>query len=472
LTIAISFSDIVVYLDPMDPLDPGRPCRQLAGSAPAPNSLKGTTIPSPPTHSGAVPVAELDLPEFDNGSAAYEQDPYGVIEDLRSQGWLTRSRYGYTVLSYPKAREIKKSTEFVRIFDAITREQSEYLHKKASQSVSAQSGPTLVHLRRLMLQSLRPRMVDSIQHQMGGIFNDLLDDLSVLDSPDLIRDAVEPYPGLVMGPILGVPFAEAKELDRWASTINILGNHAAYATKLEAIEDAYRNMEVYLLEVIADRRLHPTDDILGDLVASATSDPEITDDQLLMLAHSIVNASIDNVRNQLALTIEALVQYPAQWRALQTTPDLVPAAVEEGLRYVPAGDDIQHRVPNGTVFHDVYFPKDTLIFINKKAVNRDGDSLDDPHAFRIDRESSPHLTFGFGLHSCVGATLARAAIGEAILALTERVEEWELSGEPERGPMASGGAARLLPVKLSLRERSDTRPQILQSRKHVDAPGR
>lgn len=67
-----------------------------------------------------------------------------------------------------------------------------------------------------MMQALRPRMVESIQHQVGVIFNDRLDDLSALEHPDRIRDAVEPYPGLVMGPILGVPFAEAKELDRWA----------------------------------------------------------------------------------------------------------------------------------------------------------------------------------------------------------------------------------------------------------------
>jgi cytochrome P450 len=440
--------------------------------APVPPPLKVGAIPSPPTKLEVVPVAEADLPVLDNGSTAYEQDPYGVIEAIRSQSWLARSRYGYTVVSYPKAREIKKSTNFVRIFDAISPDESQYLYDKARQSVSAQSGPTLVHLRRLMLQALRPRMVESLQDEMGGIFNDLLDDLSARESPDLIRDAVEPYPGLVMGPILGVPFAEAKELDRWASTINILGNHPAYATKLGAIEDAFRNMEDYLLGVIADRRRHPTDDILGDLVANGTADPDITDDQLLMLAHSIVNASIDNVRSELALTIEALVQNPQPWQALQATPALVPAAVEEGLRYSPAGDDIQHRAPEDTVFHDFFFPKGTLVFINKKAVNRDPDNVEDPHAFRLDRASSPHLTLGFGLHSCVGATLARAAISEAVLALSQRVEHWEPAGEPERGPMASGGAPHLLPLELSLRARTDAKPRVLADGEHSDASGR
>ncbi len=399
------------------------------------------------------PVGDMDLPYLDNGSPQYEEDSYGVIEALRAESWLVRSRYGYTVLSYPLAKEIKKSASFVRIFDAVTPQESEYLFDKAQRSVSAQSGPTLVRMRRLMLQALRPRMVAQLQPQMRAIFDDLLDEVALVESPDLVRDVVDRYPGLVMGPILGVPFAETRELDRWASTINILGRHAAYATQLGEVEAAYRQMEQYLLAVIDDRRRHPTTDILGELIAAADADPGTTDDELLMLTHAIVNASIDNVRSELALTIEALVDHPEAWTALKSDPDLVGAVVEEGLRYSPAGDDIQHRVPETVAFHGVQFPEGTLVFINKKAVNRDPEAIDDPHAFRLDREASPHLTFGFGLHSCVGATVARAAIAEAVLALAERVRSWERAGAPERGPMASGGAPLTLPLRLELEPR-------------------
>jgi cytochrome P450 len=401
----------------------------------------------------AVPIGELDLPFLDNGSEQYEADPYGVIEELRRQSWIVRSRYGYTVLSNQRAREIKKSTAFVRIFDAVTEEESPYLFDKASRSVSSQSGQTLVRMRRLMLQALRPRMVALLQPKMSAIFHDLLDGLAEDGSGDLISDAVTHYPGLFMGPLLGVPFADAKELDRWASTINIMGNHAAYAKHLGSIEESYRNMEAYLTEVIADRRKNPTNDVLGDLVANAVADPDISDDQLLMLALSLVNASIDNTRSELALTIEALARHPDQWKALQADAELLLPAVEEGLRYAPAGDDIQHRVPATTALDGIAFPEGTLVFIHKKAVNRDPEAIDDPHSFRLDRDSSAHLTFGFGLHSCVGATVARAAIGEALLALTKRVESWKLTGTPERGPMASGGAPYTLPLDLRLGSR-------------------
>lgn len=414
-----------------------------------------------PTALVAVPVEQLDLPYFDNGSARYEADPYGVIEELRAKSWLARSRYGYTVLTFAEAMEIKRSTSFVRIFDAVRRDQSEYLFDKASRSVSAQSGPTLVRMRRALLRALRPRTVGDLRPQMRSIFNDLLDDLTALPSPDIVRDVVERYPGLVMAPILGVPFAETRELDSWASTINILGNHPAYASRLGDVEQAYRNMEAYLVELIADRRAHPTADVLGGLVASADEDPEISDEELLMLAHAIVNASIDNVRSQLSLTIEALVRHPSQWRALRADPALVDVAVEEGLRYLPAGDDTQHRVPDATVTQGLEFPAGTLVFINKKAVNRDPEAIEGPHEFRLDRAASPHLTFGFGLHSCVGAPLARAAISEAVTALSERVVSWELVGEPERGPMASGGAPHTLPLEFVLGPRPEDALRVL-----------
>jgi cytochrome P450 len=409
----------------------------------------------------ATPVDELDLPYFDNGSARYEADPYGVIEELRAKSWLVRSRYGYTVLTFAEAMEIKKSTSFVRIFDAVRPDESEYLFDKANRSVSAQSGPTLVRMRRALLRALRPRTVGQLRPQMGAIFNDLLDNLDLLGSPDIVRDAVERYPGLVMAPILGVPFAETRELDHWASTINILGNHPAYAARLGDVEQAYRNMEAYLREVIADRRAHPSTDVLGELIAGADEDPEISEDELLMLAHAIVNASIDNVRSQLALTVEALVRHPAQWDALRAEPALLEAAVEEGLRYLPAGDDTQHRVPETAVMRGMEFPAGALVFINKKAVNRDPEAVDGPHEFRLDRATSPHLTFGFGLHSCVGATLARAAISEGVSALSQRVVSWQLVGEPERGPMASGGAPRALPLEFSLRPRRQDTPRVL-----------
>jgi cytochrome P450 len=124
--------------------------------------------------------------------------------------------------------------------------------------------------------------------------------------------------------------------------------------------------------------------------------------------------------------------------------------VEEGLRYFPAGDDIQHRLLRDKNLYGIELPANTLLFVSKKGVNRDPRLVPDPHSFRIDRESSGHLTFGFGLHACVGAILARAAIAEALLALGKRVQHWELTGPYGRSGIESSARPLALPVQLDL----------------------
>ena len=282
----------------------------------------------------------------------------------------------------------------------------------------------------------------------------LLDEVEGEDEPDLVARVLEPYPGLIMGPIMGVPFAEATQLDRWATVINELGNHSRYGLRVPVIEEAWLELESYLTEQIDRRRLEPTDDVLGDLVQAADGDDGVDDHDLLGLAMSIVTASIDNVRSELTLTFESLFDNPDQWWALREDPSLIAGAVEEGLRYVPAGDDIQHRVARDTELGGVGFGEGTLLFIVKKAVNHDPAAFDDPHRFDIRREGPAHLTFGFGLHACVGATMARSALGAGLTALNQRISCWERLGESKRAPMASGGRPLQLPLRVTVEPRA------------------
>jgi cytochrome P450 len=209
-------------------------------------------------------------------------------------------------------------------------------------------------------------------------------------------------------------------------------------------------MEAYLAGLITERRASPRSDIISDLVEGVDADPELTHDDLLNLAMAVVNASLDNVRAQLASTIEALLLNPGQWAAFQSDLSRAPAVVEEGLRYFPAGDDIQHQLLTDKSLHGIELPAKTLLFVSKKGANRDPRLVPDPHVFRIDRESSGHMTFGFGLHACVGAILARAALGEALLALGERVRHWALAGPYGRSGMESSARPLALPVQLDL----------------------
>jgi cytochrome P450 len=400
--------------------------------------------------STGIAVEAAGLPFLDVKGEDFQRDPYGVLDRLREQSWLVRSPLGYTIIGYPEAREIKRDPDVVRIFDAVDPERSQLLYRGAAENMSSQSGARLVKLRKIVVQALRPRQVAVYREAMSAIAHMMLDRIADPQHADLVADFAGPYPGLVMSPLMGVPFSETVELDQWATNINEMGNHSRYDDRIPAIEAAWRSMESYLARLIVERRAHPRGDIVSDLTQGADADPEMTEDDLLNLAMAVVNASIDNVRAQLASTIEALLLNPVQWTAFQADLSRAPAVVEEGLRYFPAGDDIQHRLLRTKSLYGIELPANTLLFVSKKGVNRDPRLVPDPHAFRIDRESSGHMTFGFGLHACVGAILARAAIGEALLALGERVERWEVTGRYSRSGIESSARPLALPVQLDL----------------------
>ncbi len=405
-----------------------------------------------------LPVTALDgfeadaagLPFLDVLGEEFQRDPYGLLDRLRAQSWLVRTPLGFTVIGYPEAISIKRDPDIVRIFDAVDAQRSPLLHRKAAENMSSQSGARLVRLRKIIVQALRPRQVAVYREGMSAVAHMLLDQIADPLHADLVAEYAGPYPGLVMSPLMGVPFAETIELDEWASTINELGNHSRYDDRIPVIEAAWRSMETYLSDLIAERRARPRGDIISDLVRGVDADPDLDDEDLLSLAMAVVNASIDNVRAQLCSTIEALLLNPATWDALQADPSRAPYAVEEGLRYFPAGDDIQHKVLTTKELSGMVLPAGTLLFISKKGVNRDPRLVPDPHQFRIDRVSSAHLTFGFGLHACVGAILARAAIAEGLLALTGRVRGWELPGPYGRSGIESSARPLALPVRLDL----------------------
>lgn len=414
------------------------------------------TAPAP-----TVRVETVDLPLLDVAGRDYERDPYGVIASLRSRHWLARTPRGYTVLDYALARELKRSPDFVRIFDAVTAGESIYLHERAQRSISSENGERLILLRRLLVQALRPRNIANLQSAFEDIAQSLIDGFGSAAQAgpdgvrrgevgvDLVGEFCDRYPGLVMGPVLGVPFADTVELDEWATTINELGNQSRYGERIEIIEHAWRRLEAYLELLIHKRRRHPREDIVSDLVRAADADSALGPDDLMIVTVALVSAAVDNLRGQLALLLEALVVYPEVWRRVRAGHEAVTAAVEEGLRYAAQGDDIQHRVVRDTELGGLRFAAGTLVSIHKKAVNRDPSFAPDPHSFSLDRGANQHLTFGVGLHACVGATLAREAMRAAVTALASRIDSWQLASPVRRRtPVASGGHAVKLPVRL------------------------
>jgi cytochrome P450 len=161
---------------------------------------------------------------------------------------------------------------------------------------------------------------------------------------------------------------------------------------------------------------------LNELIRIEDAGDRLDAGELLMLAFSILVAGTDTTRSQLAASMQVLCDHPEQWALLQETPDLAIRAVEETMRHSPSMCSTVRSVAEDVAVGDYTFPAGAFILVNTYAANRDNAIYDDPTRFDITRdEPPPILTFGGGVHYCLGANLARLELAEALKILSQRI---------------------------------------------------
>ena len=216
----------------------------------------------------------------------------------------------------------------------------------------------------------------------------------------------------------GAPKEDWRQFSAWATDIFRIFNQNL-AEDLPLIEAASAALEEYLADLIAERRVPPGDDLLSVLIAIEEEGDRLSTDELVSLAVAVLMAGTDTTRNQLACALALFAEHPEQWALLAERPDLAPRAVEEAMRYLGAVRGTVRFAPEDIVFRDVLFPKGTLISVSLAGANRDPGTWEAPDVFDITRErETQQMTFGSGIHHCMGAALARAELQEALVLLS------------------------------------------------------
>jgi cytochrome P450 len=199
--------------------------------------------------------------------------------------------------------------------------------------------------------------------------------------------------------------------------------------------------------MVDERRTQPADDLLSHMIAVEEEGDRLTTDELVMMTEAVLMAGTDTTRNQLACTVALLAQHPDQWRQLGEEPGLAPRAVEESMRHIGAVRATFRVASEDIDLHDVTFPAGTLVMTHLASANHDPDVWTNPYEFDITREPSaaPQMTFGSGIHFCLGASLARAELQEALALLARRMPDLALDGPIEWKPPTVGiwGPSRL-----------------------------
>ena len=254
---------------------------------------------------------------------------------------------------------------------------------------------------------------------------------------------------------MGAPLQDAPRLHHWSNWIQKQFDAASMASERAEIERAVQEFYAYAEGLVAARRDDPGDDLISTLIAAA--DPahrpeKLSDVECINLVFNVLAGGVDTSQSQLAHTVRLLAERPDQWAALRADPSLASAAVEEALRYEPITPFTARIVDEQITFRDVTFPAGD----DRDGVCLHGQSRSRGAMARARRSTSrpsvagpAPLTFGAGVHYCLGANLARAELEEALAFLAQRFAGLELDGEPQYGSIMGIYGLAKLPVRFS-----------------------
>ena len=313
------------------------------------------------------------------------------------------------------------------------------------ESILSMEGEEHARLRRLVAPAFTPASANRLRPTMRAVITDLIDAIGGDGSCEFVSDVCEPYPIPIICELLGAPREDWKLFSSWATDIFRIFN-GTLEQDLPFIERASAELTAYVSDMITERRADPRDDLLSDLIAIEEEGDRLSTEEMAMLAQAVLMAGTDTTRNQLACSVALFAEHPAQWRLLAEQPELAPRAVEESMRYLGAVRATVRFASEDVVYRDVLFPQGTIVSTSLAGANRDPEIWQGPNRFDITQErGTAQMTFGSGIHFCLGAALARAELQEALPLLARRLPGLALTGPVEWKPANFGiwGPARL-----------------------------
>lgn len=316
--------------------------------------------------------------------------------------------------------------------------------------------PRHTQLRGLVSKAFTPRSVAALEPRIRALSGELLDRVAGRGEMDLVADFAAPLPMLVIAEMLGIPAADRPRFQAWADAIlamsyTIGGPPDLALAASERFAAVTAEMAGYLGELLATRRADPRDDLLTRLAEAEVDGGRLTHAEILGFFQLLLLAGSETTTNLIDNAVLCLVDHPDQLARLRASPDLLPPAIEEVLRYRSPLQWMYRIARREVELHGVAVPAGSMVLAVIGAANRDPAAFPDPGRFDITRDPNPHLAFGHGPHFCLGAPLARLEARVALADLLGRVDAIELATaapwEPRPGLHVHGPAR--LPVRFN-----------------------
>jgi cytochrome P450 len=383
-----------------------------------------------------------DLPLLATTDAEYWQDPHTALRHARTFGDVARSPWGGLVLlGYDDCIAAFNDSRYVNDYDVLLTRNGVYdgpLWDWWQLAMLNNNPPVHTRLRALVSRAFSPRRVLRAAEPTRRVTAAILEPALEAGRLQLIEDLCEPLPIAVMCELIGVPQPDHGDFDTWISDLGLMFTASMTPETRRIAEGAMANLSGAISELIENRRRSgdPGDDLLGDLIAAEDGGDRLSREELVAMIVNLLFGALDTTRGALSMELAYLARHEPALGMLREG-GVTPEAVEELLRLEPPVGEIARAAAVDFELHGYAVAAGDIVGLSVLSANRDPARFANPDAFVPSRHAAgtganPLLSFGRGVHHCIGASLARLELREALTTIVERCGTIEIVGDAPR----------------------------------------
>ena len=312
------------------------------------------------------------------------------------------------------------------------------------------SDPPVHHrLRKLVSYAFKPSHIEAQHDLVEARCAELMASMCRHEEVDLVEALAAPLPVTVIAQMLGVEDGNMQDFKRWSDKIFSNIGEILFAQPDASVQQATEEMNAYFLDRIEKLRPAPGNNLLGRLIRTETEDGHLSDEELLSFCRLLLIAGNETTTGLITGCVRVFDEMPETFEALKGDLDLIPRFVEETLRFYSPFSATVRRTTRATELAGVEIPEGVIVLPLMASANRDETVFDHADAFLIDRDPNPHLAFGYGIHNCLGAHLARLEGRIAVAGMVNALDRIEISETADRTQFDRLGGPATLPVRIA-----------------------
>lgn len=379
-----------------------------------------------------------ETPKYDLLSPAFFADPHPILRRMQVEDpiywhpllnlWVLTRHDDIQAISRDPRLSAERTSQFSTGVSEAMQPKLDACLRFVSHWMVFRDPPRHTILRALVVKAFTPQVVEGLRPAVREIVDEMLGAVEDTGSMDIVRDLAFPLPAMVIARMLGVPRDRIDDFKTWTSDLFTLFG-AGVATD-EAVEAGHRGavaLEQYFRQLIAERRRAPTQDLLSRLIAVEEQGAVLSEEELVSTCALLLIAGHETTTHLIGNSVLALLRNPSELKKLRDEPALIEGAVEEFLRYDGAIYMLSRRALEDFEIAGVKIRANDIVAGFIHGGNRDPAVFEDPDRLDITRKGGRNLAFGFGIHYCIGAALARLEAQIAILEIVNRLRNLRLA---------------------------------------------